>query len=181
MRHDVLTILTFVHKTKCNIIGDGMLCVENNISQCSADVNIYNIHLYSIFSTHYVTLLCPNKQSNNYGTTNGYAGCAGLTFFCNDHDSVSDCQIGNMSVVNIWIGIVADIDSSTISRPNSCNNVIISTIVVYLYNVGSRINAEAVLHFNTILLTAYENCFLDCNVRNGYYLGCFWFVDMYGC
>ena len=61
-----------------------------------------------------------------------------VTFFCNDHDSVRLSKVLNMSGVNIRIDIVADIDS--------CNNI----IIIILYNAWLRINAEAVVHINTI-------------------------------
>ena len=125
-------------------------------------------------------------QSSIYGTMNGDARCAGLTFFYNDDDTVSDYQIGcnnetadirpsngNMSVVNILIDIVADIDSSKTPGANSRNDIIIDTIVdTILYSAWPGINRETVVHFHTILLTSFENCLLDCNVRNEHYLGC---------
>ena len=90
----ILTILIFVHKTRCNIIGEEMLYVENNILQCSVTVDIPSIHSYSIFSTYNGTISCATEQSNIYGTMNGYAGYGGSTFFCNDYDSAFDCRAG---------------------------------------------------------------------------------------
>ena len=79
-----------------------------------------------------------------------------------------------MSVVNIWIDIVADIDSSTITGANSCNKIIISNIIgTILYSGLLGIHAAIVVHFNTILLTPFDNCLSDSNVRKWYYLGCF--------
>ena len=86
-------------------------------------------------------------------------------------DNLSICCAGQFSCS---LSVIRDISNLYCDADMSCFETKISNISNTIQGRGKQaLKSVSVVNFNAILLSGFKNCDENCNITNGYYLGCF--------
>ena len=93
-------------------------------------------------------------------------------------NNLSLCCAGSWSCE---LSTITNIENLYCDARDSCHYAIISNISNTIQGRGrNALNEVVVVDFNAMLLTGAQNCDSNCNINNGYYLGCFGYYSCFG-